>query len=77
MLFTKLSTLHQGSLTRVRKLTGFGLSTLNPEISPATEVATSKPVDGPVGFIDSAIEVVDLEPICSSVAPRKTKTDLL
>ncbi|KAK4402953.1 DNA polymerase [Sesamum angolense] len=31
------------------------------EISPATEVATSKPVSGLVGFIDSAIEVVDLE----------------
>ncbi|KAL0287882.1 UNVERIFIED_CONTAM: hypothetical protein Scaly_2751900 [Sesamum calycinum] len=39
------------------------------EISPAAEVATSKPVSGPVGFVDSAIEVVDLEPISSSVAP--------
>ncbi|KAL0286740.1 UNVERIFIED_CONTAM: hypothetical protein Scaly_2784100 [Sesamum calycinum] len=43
------------------------------EISPATEVATSKPVSGPVGFIDSAIEVVDLEPISSSVAPLPGK----
>ena len=43
------------------------------EISPATEVATSKPVSGPVGFVDSAIEVVDLEPICSSVAPLPGK----
>lgn len=43
------------------------------EISPAAEVATSKPVSGPVGFVDSAIEVVDLEPICSSVAPLPGK----
>ena len=42
-------------------------------ISPAAEVATSKPVSGPVGFVDSAIEVVDLEPICSSVAPLPGK----
>lgn len=31
MLFTKLSTLHQSTLTRVRKLTGFGLL-INPFI---------------------------------------------
>jgi len=37
------------------------------------EVAASKPVSGPVGFVDSAIEVVDLEPICSSVAPLPGK----
>ena len=43
------------------------------EISPAAEVAASKPVSGPVGFVDSAIEVVDLEPICSSVAPLPGK----
>lgn len=43
------------------------------EISPAAEVAASKPVSGQVGFIDSAIEVVDLEPICSSVAPLITR----
>ena len=43
------------------------------EISPAAEVAASKPVSGPVGFVDSAIEVVDLEPICSSVAPLITR----
>ena len=39
------------------------------EIAPVAEVATSKPVSEPVGFVDSAISVVDLEPICSSVAP--------
>jgi len=37
------------------------------KISPAAKVAASKPVSGPVGFVDSAIEVVDLEPIGSSV----------
>ena len=34
------------------------------EISLAAEVAASKPISGPVGF-NSAIDVVDLEPICS------------
>lgn len=44
------------------------------EISPAAEVAASKPVSGsgPVGFVDSAISVVDLE--TSSVAPLPGKT---
>ena len=31
------------------------------EISPAVEVAASKPVSRPIGFVDSAIEVVDLD----------------
>ena len=43
------------------------------EISPMVKVAASKLVSRPVGFIDSAIEVVDLEPICSSIAPLPGK----
>ncbi|KAL0293436.1 UNVERIFIED_CONTAM: hypothetical protein Scaly_3141900 [Sesamum calycinum] len=47
------------------------------EISPAAEVATSKPVSGPVGFVDSAIEVVrdslPFAPSCEIEEIRKMK----